>query len=253
MRQIINWKIFFILLSLSLFSVVCILPYILTLQGELLKSLGQPVGIIILAQLIQSLILFSLAIFLGLILIKTTGFSLPLLNTLVKKANAKAVFKQIFSRSVLLGAAVGVTIYLTDALFTALGVGISTHQVVAPAWQTLLAAFYGGITEEILMRLFLMSLFIWIGMKLFKLSKPPRALIVVAIILAAVIFGLGHLPVTASLTALTPMVVSRAIVLNGLGGLVFGWLFWKKGLESAMIAHFTADVFLLTLLPRLMP
>ena len=33
------------------------------------------------------------------------------------------------------------------------------------------------------------------------------------------------------------------------GGLVFGWLFWTFGLESAMFAHFFADVILYTLLP----
>jgi hypothetical protein len=28
------------------------------------------------------------------------------------------------------------------------------------------------------------------------------------------------------------------------GGIAFGWLFWKWGLESAVVAHFTADVVL---------
>lgn len=253
MKSIINWKIFFILLSFSLFSVLCILPYILTLQAEVLKTINQPLWLIFTAQLLQSVLLFAVAIFLGLTFIKTTQFRLPLLNALVNKANASAVFKNIFGLSVLLGAGVGITIYLLDALFSANGAMVSTHQVVAPAWQTLLAAFYGGITEEILMRLFLMSLFIWLGMKLTRRRQPPTVLIIISIILAAVIFGLGHLPVTASLTAITPLVVGRAILLNGIGGVVFGWLFWRRGLESAMLAHFTTDVILLTLLPRLFP
>jgi hypothetical protein len=37
--------------------------------------------------------------------------------------------------------------------------------------------------------------------------------------------------------------------LNSLGGLAFGWLFWTFGLESAMLAHFFADVILYTLIP----
>lgn len=96
-----------------------------------------------------------------------------------------------------------------------------------------------------------MTFFIWIATKLFKQSVPSKINIMVSIFLAAVIFGLGHLPITASLTTITPIVVSRAIFLNGIGGIVFGWLFWKKGLEAAIIAHFTTDVFLLTLLPLL--
>ncbi|TYR80512.1 CPBP family intramembrane metalloprotease [Priestia megaterium] len=30
--------------------------------------------------------------------------------------------------------------------------------------------------------------------------------------------------------------------LNGIAGVVFGWLFWKTGLEVAMIAHATVHI-----------
>jgi hypothetical protein len=45
------------------------------------------------------------------------------------------------------------------------------------------------------------------------------------------------------------LVITRTIVLNGLGGLAFGWLFWTFGLECAMLAHFLTDVILYTLIP----
>jgi len=70
-----------------------------------------------------------------------------------------------------------------------------------------------------------------------------------AIVLAAVIFGAGHLPAVMSLTALTPLVIVRTIVLNAVGGIIFGWLYWKKGLESAMISHFSADIVLHVIVP----
>ncbi|MCK7526806.1 MAG: hypothetical protein MZV64_59015 [Ignavibacteriales bacterium] len=50
------------------------------------------------------------------------------------------------------------------------------------------------------------------------------------------------------LIPLTPLVITRAIVLNGLAGIGFGWLYWKRGLEFAMIAHFSADIVLHVLL-----
>jgi len=59
------------------------------------------------------------------------------------------------------------------------------------------------------------------------------------------------LPITASLTPITAMVVLRALVLNGIGGVVFGWLFWKRGLETAIIAHFSADLILHVVVPAL--
>ena len=41
-----------------------------------------------------------------------------------------------------------------------------------------------------------------------------------------------------------PLSIGRIILLNALVGLPFGWLFWKYGLEHAMVAHFSADLVL---------
>ena len=60
----------------------------------------------------------------------------------------------------------------------------------------------------------------------------------------AVLFGLGHLPATAAMVPLTTLVVARALVLNGLAGVVFGWLYWRRDLLAAMVAHFSADIVL---------
>jgi membrane protease YdiL (CAAX protease family) len=75
-------------------------------------------------------------------------------------------------------------------------------------------------------------------------GKPTKVGVWLAIILASIIFGIGHLPTVAAITALTPILVARTIILNSIGGIIFGWLYWKKGLESAMIAHFSADIVL---------
>ena len=101
-----------------------------------------------------------------------------------------------------------------------------------------------------MLRLFVMSLLVWLGRFLSKTpeGKPTSVVFWIANILAAVLFGLGHLPATALLIPLTPLVVTRAIVLNGLLGVVFGWLYWKRGLESAMLSHFSADIVLHVLL-----
>jgi hypothetical protein len=249
MKKPLRWKLFVILLSLSLLSVLCVFPYVLTLQGDVIRQIGKPIGVIVAAQLIQSAILFSIAILLGLFFAERIQFRLPLLEAIVEHKDWKTILHKILGVSVVLGIATAVIIYVLDLLFTLLGAAITTHQNPAPVWQRLLAAFYGGTTEEILLRLFVMTLFIWLIMKLQKRQQPTTTGIAVSIVLAAAIFGLGHLPLTASLTTLTPLIVSRAVVLNGVGGIVFGWLFWKKGLESAMIAHFTTDIVLLTLLP----
>jgi len=124
-----------------------------------------------------------------------------------------------------------------------------------PFWMGFLASFYGGIGEEILLRLFFMTLLVWLFSKLIKSNENILTNDVImwsSIIISTVLFGLGHLPITKSLTPLTSLVIIRALVLNGVGGILFGWLYWKKGLETAMIAHFSTDLVLHTLLPFLL-
>jgi len=94
-------------------------------------------------------------------------------------------------------------------------------------------------------------LFVWVifRIKKDKDGRPTVFGIWLSIILAAIFFGLGHLPATAQMTKLTGIIIIRAIVLNGILGTTFGWLYWKKGLESAIIAHFSADIVLHIITP----
>jgi hypothetical protein len=45
----------------------------------------------------------------------------------------------------------------------------------------------------------------------------------------------------------------RILVLNLIPGILFGALFWKRGLLAAMTAHFSADVLMHGMLPLLFP
>jgi membrane protease YdiL (CAAX protease family) len=68
-------------------------------------------------------------------------------------------------------------------------------------------------------------------------------------IIAAILFGLGHLPSASMVMHITPAVVAIALLLNGIPALTFGYLYWRRGLESAMIAHFCADFVLYAIGP----
>jgi membrane protease YdiL (CAAX protease family) len=72
----------------------------------------------------------------------------------------------------------------------------------------------------------------------------PSGVFWAANVVTAVLFGLGHLPATAALAPLTAVLVVRAVVLNGLAGLLFGWLYRRYGLEWAMVSHFGTDLVL---------
>ncbi len=96
------------------------------------------------------------------------------------------------------------------------------------------------------MRLFLLSALAWLFSKVShtKNGMPTRAALWSATLITACVFGLGHLPATALSTALTLLVVVRALVLNGIVGMLSGYFYWKRGLEAAILSHFTADVVL---------
>jgi membrane protease YdiL (CAAX protease family) len=94
------------------------------------------------------------------------------------------------------------------------------------------------------MRLFLLSLVAWLLGKWWKIpeERPTSGAFWTAIILVAVLFGLGHLPATSAMTPLTQLLVVRALVLNGIAGIAFGYLYWKRGLEAAMLAHMSTHL-----------
>ena len=94
-----------------------------------------------------------------------------------------------------------------------------------------------------MMRLFLLSALVYLlGFVAGHGAGARRVVIGVAIVVAAVAFGLAHLPITASMTEITPFIVLRAVVLNGIVGIVAGILYVRHGLEAAILAHAAAHL-----------
>lgn len=111
---------------------------------------------------------------------------------------------------------------------------------VKPTIPYLLATVtYGAVIEEVMLRLFMMSLLAFVLHLIFehKQQGTGTAVLVAANVLAALLFAAGHLPVNQVMFGLTPMIVLRCFLINGLFGLAFGWLYRRFGLRYAMIAH----------------
>ncbi len=250
-----NWKVFLVLWLASLMGIVAVLPYALTLQAPLLEKLPTPIPleIILVAQTVQSAILFGLATLIGLWLAKRIGLGAPILERFVTGEKIIEHCKPFILPTVIFGAVgalivIGLETYVfAPAVQAELGqaAGASSGSHTTP-WQGFLASFYGGIDEEILLRLFLLSLLAWLGKFISHTSdgRPTVGVFWTANILAAILFGLGHLPATAALMPITPLVITRAVVLNGLLGIGFGYFYSKYGIESAMLSHFSADLVL---------
>ena len=113
------------------------------------------------------------------------------------------------------------------------------YQVKPTIYKILGGLLVGGIIEEVMMRLFLMSLCVLIISKIFYKDKKeiPVKVYVIANIISAFLFALEHIPSTMSMTTLTPLLIVRCFLFNGGIGLGFGYLYRKYGIEYAMISH----------------
>ena len=135
----------------------------------------------------------------------------------------------------------GLALILPDLLFFGKHIQVIMDSYAAkPTVPYLLATVtYGAVIEEVMLRLFMMSLIAFILHKLFwrKRETTHVAALVLANIISAILFAAGHLPATAMLMGITPMILLRCFLLNGGFGLLFGWLYRKYGLRYSMLAH----------------
>ena len=143
--------------------------------------------------------------------------------------------------SIIVGVVGGLVLILSDLLYFGNYVEvIKSSYAVKPTFAYILGSVIcGGVVEEVMLRLFMMSLIAFVLYKVFgkKSDKPAVSILIIANIVAAVLFAAGHLPATATLMGITPMILFRCFLLNGGFGLLFGYLYRKYGLRYSMIAH----------------
>ena len=99
---------------------------------------------------------------------------------------------------------------------------------------------YGGITEEVLLRWGFMSVLVWLAWRFLQHRQGTvrGGFVGLAIVVSSVVFGVGHLPAAVVLLGgLDVSVAMYVVAANAVFGLLFGWLYWRFGLESAMVAH----------------
>jgi hypothetical protein len=256
-----NWRLLGILVAAILVSVILITPYALAIQPKLKTAkLPLPLPLLVPIQWVGTAVLYGIIAAIGLTVAGRIGLGLPFLESWLAGKPDWAHLRKFVWPAVIGGVLAGIAILVLEKgvfaprlLAEFRQMGLKEPHLAVPAWAGFLASFYGGVTEEILLRLFVLSLLAWIGRFVNRTPEggPGLGALWVANVLAAILFGLGHLPATHAVTGLPldALVITRAIVLNGLGGLVFGWLYWTFGLEAAMVSHFSADMVLHVIWP----
>lgn len=201
--------------------------------------------------LIQPSILLALAVLIGVFLAHKVGLSAPAAEAAAGgKPVIPAIIPQIIPGIIggLVGALAIILSWILCKPFLPQEFSAKAEELnkLTPLLTRLL---YGGITEELLLRWGVMTLLVWAAWRLFQKGQGKTRSIwfVSAILISSVLFGIGHLPIALALAVeLTFSIAFFIVIANSIFGLIAGFLYWKKGLESAIIAHAFAHVVLVT-------
>ncbi|HEX8287228.1 MAG TPA: CPBP family glutamic-type intramembrane protease [Pyrinomonadaceae bacterium] len=236
-----------------------ILSFLLVDLNGLLAILPVPAGTEIpsitpalkLLSLVQPTIILTVAVVVGAALGSKVGLSAPVAEALAGGENLVPAFKSQIIPGITGGFVGGASIVLIAFLWNPFlppeaVARISELGSFVPLPTRLL---YGGITEELLLRWGLLTLLVWVLWRLFQsgMGEPKSVYFIAAIIISSIVFGIGHLPVAYMLLPDATVALTLFVIVgNSVFGLIAGFLYWKKGLESAIIAHMLAHVVMFT-------
>ena len=208
-----------------------------------------PPALLKLATVFQPAVLTSIAVIVGIWLAPKVGLNAPSSKAFSDRKPVWPALRPQIVPGVAAGIACGIAIVVTwviakpfmPAEFVTRA--LDFNKFIPHAVRIL----YGGFTEEILLRWGLMTFLVWLLWRIFQRGRGEvgGVLVVVSIVLSAIAFGAGHLPIASALSGgLTLPIVVFVLVGNSLFGIVAGFLYWRRGLEAAMIAHMFAHVVL---------
>ena len=153
----------------------------------------------------------------------------------------RCITKKPLLAAIVIGVVGGLALILPDLLiFGRYEQALIDVYAVKPTIPYLLATVtYGAVIEEVMLRLFMMSLVAFVLHLVFERKRKDvsTGVLVAANIVSALLFAAGHLPANDMMFGLSPVIVVRCFLLNGGFGLAFGWLYRRFGLRYAMIAH----------------
>jgi membrane protease YdiL (CAAX protease family) len=198
-----------------------------------------PVSVLLCLQLLQSGILLMFAVWVGTTLASKMELSSPGMEALAYDNSFSAALRPQILPGLSGGIVIGLLLVCMSFIIPS-ELRSSSIANINPMLKILTEVLYGGITEEILLRWGMMTFLLWLLCRLFQRNqnKPSSFLMWMAIIGSALLFALGHLPAAHLLAGhLTAPIVVYVMTGNVLAGVVFGFLYKRFGLESAMIAH----------------
>lgn len=235
-----NFKIAVLLFLAALPGVIATSWLALPLLVDVSKT-PVPLETLQIASAVQGAVLALIAAVIGASLAPQVGLAAPAVSSVVSRGSVLDAFRPQVVPG-LVGGGIGAVVILGFYAFAPESLKAIQPDTPLPL---VVRVLYGGITEEVLVRWGLMTVLVWAGWRVLRrdLQQPSTGIIWGAIATSALVFGLSHLPsVAQSLSALTPYLAAYITIGNALFGLVAGYLFWRYGLEAAVIAHVSAHL-----------
>ncbi|HIF73655.1 MAG TPA: CPBP family intramembrane metalloprotease [Gammaproteobacteria bacterium] len=191
--------------------------------------------------LINPLILLSISVLVGNLCFGKVGLEAPILSSKFDLQKIQPLIRDFLKVGVISGIVLGIILILISVVSEKV---ISSELVNSPLSSSLniiTRLMYGGITEEIFMRFGLMTFLVWIIAKIS--NSESNWVFLSAILISSLMFALGHLPIVyATVEVVSFGLVTYILIGNSVAGLVYGYLYWKKGLECSMISHMTTHI-----------
>ncbi len=191
------------------------------------------------ALLIQPMVLVLGATALGCWAAPKMGLAAPVLLAVLSRAPLKGVVRKSIEPALLGGLIVAVILLayglLTQTIFAGANGPKQIERMLAFQPPLISKLLYGGVAEELLARWGVMS---GVALAALKLGLGRTRALWTGTLIAALLFGLGHLPLLFAIMPSPPLwLISAVIIGNIVPGIIFGLLFWRRGIESAMMGH----------------
>ena len=182
------WSEFAILYIAALIGAVAVVPYGLRMAAGKPLKFSKPV--LYALALAQNAVIFGVAIWLVLLASHSIGLVAPYIEALLAEATFPSATGLI--AGLVFGAIAGAVLLIADLFFLPhWPQALRDMALKTTVTDNILASLYGGIDEELLMRMFGFSVLAWL---LLFVWHSTTAVFWIANVIMTILFGLGHLP-----------------------------------------------------------
>jgi len=175
-RKVSDWKVWLLIWGLASAATIALIPYLIDLLGEPMRQAAQKAGVslttLLVAQVAQGITLLGISGRIGIWAARRVGLSFPIFDAIIARERIPWLGRPAFLAA-LAGFVGGGFVVLLDVFVFHPSKSLALNGNQPAGWEGFLASFYGGISEEVFMRLFLLSL-LALGLRRLFLGPKPR-------------------------------------------------------------------------------